>query len=295
MKFPKLFGKSKPTISPLLAERVATVEKWRDELATKRQELVWKHERELTAHDEGPGKELADFEAEIADWEAAHEEAIATEALAALRSAASTFGDKPQTSTLAIRDAWRTYAKRVAEELGTTPATDLDGAQPDHNFLLLAVAFLNPDYEDALGSESFLDSRDVGVELYAAVMALAQDSVPRMTWALQQLSIAVDEAALAPEVEPNAEVASIIMRSAKASLLRRRVQLGDIRMFERAHSGLVELAERRRAHAARPEPEPERPEPPPVIIEPPPRPIPEALAAAMAQPDYDAGATFLDG
>lgn len=268
MKLSKLFGKSEPTISKLHSERVATVAKWREELTTKRQELVWKHQSELSEFDTGPGKDLSDFEAAIAAFEAKHEETIATEALGALRAGASMFGDQPRTATIAIRDAWRAYVARVRDELGNE----------EPNCALLAAAFVDDDLRDGIGGASFHASTAIQGDLARAIGALVEDSIPRMTYTLQMLSIASDEGARAGCDEPNADVASAILTCATNRTFTRRAEVGC--SFGMAVSALNEHRERVASRAetlARREREQAK------SIVPPPRPVPEALAAAQQE------------
>lgn len=251
----KLFKKDF-AISSRHSERVDAVAKWRDELASRRQELAWEHQRKVAALEAGAGKELADFEASVRDFETKHEETIASETLGALRNAASLFGDQPRTATIAIRDTWRAYGRRVADELAGEP-----------NYLLLAAAFLDVDVEPALGTQAFLESRTVAADLANAMSALAGESTPRTTYALQQLNIAVDETSrtvMRDANEASAKTARHIISSATHTTMSSRVTLGD------ALTGLIGSALHRLADAAPPPP------PPPEVVKP----------AITSEPDF---------
>jgi hypothetical protein len=270
----KLFTK-KPAVSTLYSERTATLSKWREEFATRRQELTWEHQRQVDSLDNGPGKELADFEAAVRDFEAKHAKTIVAEALAALRGAASTFGDQPRSSAIAVRIAWRRYEKRLTEELG-----------PEHepNALLLAAAFLDPSFEGALGTEFFLSGVGIGGALAGALLALFGDSPPRAVYALQQLDIAVDETArvaISDASEQSEKLAHEIVTSASHAEVASRVKLGD-----RLSLGIGEATHRiakQRSESVQIAPFP--PLPPKAVTVPPTPPTSPPLPAADGDPD----------
>lgn len=207
------------TISKKHAERVAEVTKRRAALDGKREAMLQKHEIEKNKLEAGDGAALAAYEAQVAAFEAKHEETIAAEALATLRAEARRFGDSPRTATIAIRDAWRAYLDRVRDELGSD----------EPNFALLAAAFVNAECEGAIGVVSFFEHSPVATDLGLAIQALAGESIPRMTLALQNLDVAVDETALRcrAEEEPDAERMRAITTSATHASLARRINLGD--------------------------------------------------------------------
>ena len=273
----KLF-KGDPKIATLAADRAAELTKRREELADRRQHLVWKHQKELDSFDGGPGKELADFEAACRAWEAKQEETIATESLEALRKAARDFGDSPRTATIGIRDAWRSHVRRVHDELGP---------EREPNFLLLAATFLDDDSRDVLGSQAFLESRIIAGDLAASFSALSRDSVPRMTYALQNLHIGVDELARSPDTQPDEAASRAIETSATHATVASRVTIGD------ALAGMIAAAlhmlETQQDVAASPPPE--------VIVQAPAAAhVPEAFVAPMVdEPPMhgDVGDTFV--
>lgn len=217
----KLF-KTERDIPVVHSERVAVVVKRREELATKRQEFVSDQQRKLETYDAGDAKAIGEVEASITEFEAKLEATIAKEALVALRAGTATFGDAPRTSAVAIRAAWREYLRRVNVELGAD----------EPNILLLAAAFVSPDYEDAIATEMFLNSRPVGGDLARAVLALAGESIPEATYAMQMLDISVDKAALecideAKRYPETRRAARDVTSAASMRTLRSRVTFGQ--------------------------------------------------------------------
>lgn len=264
------------------ADRAADLAKRHERLAEQRQELTWKQQRENESFESGPVKAVADHEAAILAWEAKQSEKIASDSLAALRELAPKIGDQPKTAAVAFRERWRTYLRRIADELGP---------DVEPNCFLLVAAFVDAGAEDALGTDAFLSNGSVAIDAANAIVALASDAVPRATECLRLLDISVDEAVHIARDEASKETAAIVREmtaTAKhagfARVIATKTQTGGMSYgggfgvpggIEKALGRLKELDEQRQRKPAKDPPPSPAPKPraaAPVVEGPPPPP-----------------------